>query len=170
MNTAIEHHLRRAGVLSTSGDHYDGRPILVTQNDHQLELFNGDVGVVVQRSGRAPRVWFPDARGGVRSFHPSRLPPHETVFAMTVHKSQGSEFDRVALLLPKSVSPVVTRELVYTALSRARARADIHGDEAVLRAAIETKVVRASGLEDALWGVDDRGPSPEPEDAGMTSL
>ena len=152
MNIAIEHHLRRAGVLSATGDHYDGRPILVTQNDHQLELFNGDVGVIVQRPGRAARAWFPDASGGVRSFHPSRLPPHDTVFAMTVHKSQGSEFDRVALLLPTTVSPVVTRELVYTALSRARARADIHGDETVLRAAIETKVVRASGLANALWG------------------
>lgn len=152
MNAAIEHHLRRAGLSSATGDHYDGRPILVTQNDHQLELFNGDVGVIVHRPGRAARAFFPDPNGGVRSFHPSRLPPHETVFAMTVHKSQGSEFDRVALLLPKSISPVLTRELVYTALSRARQRADIHGDEAVLRAAIERRIVRASGLGKALWG------------------
>ena len=151
MNAAIEHHLRRAGLLSGTGDHYDGRPILVTQNDHQLELFNGDVGLIVHPPGRAPRAWFPDPGGGVRSFHPSRLPPHETVFAMTVHKSQGSEFDRVALLLPAAASPVPTRELIYTALSRARARVDVHGDEEVLRAAINKRIVRASGLQEALW-------------------
>jgi exodeoxyribonuclease V alpha subunit len=155
LNEAVEQHLRERGLVVGDSEHYDGRPVLITRNDHQLELFNGDVGVVSRDEGGGTRVWFADADGGVRGVHPGRLPPHETVYAMTVHKSQGSEFARVAIVLPARPSPVLTRELVYTAVSRARQRVDIHGSEAVLRGAIARRVERASGLADALLGGDE---------------
>jgi exodeoxyribonuclease V alpha subunit len=87
----------------------------------------------------------------LRQLPPARLPPHETVFAMTVHKSQGSEFDRVALLMPEQVSRILTRELVYTGITRAKSQVDLYGSEAVLCEAIERRIERPSGLRDALW-------------------
>jgi exodeoxyribonuclease V alpha subunit len=150
LNVLVEEHLERAGLLSADTPFYDGRPILVTRNDYQLELFNGDVGVMC-KVGDSCRAFFFGERGTLRSIHPGRLPPHETVFAMTVHKSQGSEFDRVAVLLPERSSPILTRELVYTAVSRARRSVDIHGSEQVLRQAVARRIERASGLRDALW-------------------
>jgi exodeoxyribonuclease V alpha subunit len=156
MNVLIEQRLREAGVIRGDGPYYDGRPIIITKNDYQLGLFNGDVGVVHRRrEGRqrqAAVVYFPTPEGGARAVHPGRLPPHETVFAMTVHKSQGSEFGRVALLLPKRVSPILTRELVYTGISRARERVDLYGHADVLRDAIGRTIERASGLAGALLG------------------
>jgi exodeoxyribonuclease V alpha subunit len=86
-----------------------------------------------------------------RRFTPAQLPAHETVFAMSVHKAQGSELDQVALILPEQSSPVVTRELIYTAITRARSKVVIFGSRAVLAKAIETPVQRASGLSDLLW-------------------
>ncbi len=98
-------------------------------------------------------AYFPGRDGkGLRTFSPGRLPPHETVFAMTVHKSQGSEFTRLALLLPEHVSPLLTRELVYTGVTRARERVDVYGSQQVLREAIGRRIERPSGLRDALWG------------------
>jgi exodeoxyribonuclease V alpha subunit len=151
LNALIEQRLREAGAIRGDGPHYDGRPILITKNDYQLGLFNGDVGVVHKRPGRAALVYFSTPEGPPRAVHPGRLPPHDTVFAMTVHKSQGSEFGRVALLLPERVSPILTRELVYTAISRARDRVDLYGHERVLREAIGRTIERASGLRSALW-------------------
>ncbi len=150
MNAAIEQHLERQGALRLDAPHYDGRPIIVTRNDHQLGLFNGDVGVICKPRDGAPTAYF-HGHEGIRALPVSRLPPHETVFAMTVHKSQGSEMDRIALVLPSRPSPILTRELVYTAVSRARRRVDIHGAEHVLRHAIGRRIERASGLRDALW-------------------
>jgi exodeoxyribonuclease V alpha subunit len=157
INALVERYLRDRGLIVLDGPYYDGRPLLVTQNDYALGLFNGDLGVVVAQAG-SRRVHFTarDASAtlepGPRALPPERLPPHETVFAMTVHKSQGSEFDRVALLLPQHPSPILTRELVYTAVSRARERVDIYGSAEVLRAAIGRRTERASGLSEALWG------------------
>ncbi len=100
----------------------------------------------------SPRAaWFPAPGGGLRSFVPSRLPPHETVFATTVHKSQGSEFDSIAVLMPEEASPILTRELVYTAITRARRRVVLYGAESVLKGAVARRIDRASGLADALW-------------------
>jgi exodeoxyribonuclease V alpha subunit len=150
MNTAVEHHLAAAGALTPDAAFYDGRPVLITHNDYQLGLYNGDVGVVC-RTGAKVRVAFAASETSeVRWIDPGRLPSHETVFAMTVHKSQGSEFDRVALLLPSAVSPIVTRELVYTGLSRARERIDVYGSAHVLREAIGRRIERASGLRELL--------------------
>jgi exodeoxyribonuclease V alpha subunit len=139
--------LARRGLLTPGPEWYEGRPILISQNDYQLDLWNGDVGVIARRDEQLYAFFAgTGASPGLRSFLPARLPPHETVFAMTVHKSQGSEFDRVALLIPEKTSPFLTRELIYTAVSRARHRVEIYGTRAVLRAALGRRVERASGL------------------------
>jgi exodeoxyribonuclease V alpha subunit len=133
---------------------YPGRPVLVTQNDYRLGLFNGDIGVALSAASGGSEdltVFFQDAAGGLRRCPPHRLPEHETVFAMTVHKSQGSEFDEVLLSLPEEDSPVLSRELIYTALTRARRRFTLVGRREVLAAAIERRIERTSGLRDALW-------------------
>lgn len=153
MNRAVESALRRAGLIEGTGPLYVGRPILVVQNDYQRGLFNGDVGVVTAdpaRGGRL-RVAFAAPGGSVRSLAPAELPPHETVFCMTVHKSQGSEFDDVAIVLPEPQSPLSSRELFYTALTRARRRAEIFASDAAVKACLARSAVRASGLRDALW-------------------
>lgn len=127
-----------------------GRPILVNRNAPHLGLYNGDVGIT-DPSGRA-RAFFEGGVGGLRSFGIARLPAHESVFAMTVHKSQGSEFDEVTLILPDDPIPLLTRELVYTAVTRAREKVVVHARPEVLTAAIARRTARASGLRDALWG------------------
>lgn len=133
-----------------AGRWYHGQPLIVTANDYRHGLFNGDTGVVLRWEG-ALRAFFPDPEGGVRHFSPQRLPAHETVYAMTVHKSQGSEFDHVLFILPDEPSPVVTRELIYTGITRARSRVDLRGNEAVLTEAVaEQPTRRVSGLREAL--------------------
>lgn len=129
---------------------YAGRPVLVTRNDPDLELYNGDVGVTFAERGQL-RVYFTGADGQLRDVAPARLPPHETVFATSIHKSQGSEFDSVAIVLPKATSPLCTRELLYTAVTRARHRVVIYGDEDAVRAAVSRPLHRSSGLAQRLW-------------------
>lgn len=124
---------------------YEGRPVMIARNDSALGLFNGDIGIALDR-GQGVRVWFAMPDGSIKSVQPSRLPEHETTWAMTVHKSQGSEFDHAALILPSQRSPVVTRELVYTAVTRARRRLSLYADERVLSGAIATRTERRSGL------------------------
>jgi len=134
---------------------YPGRPVLITQNDYSLGLFNGDIGITLRDSAEgseALAVFFPDAAGGLRRFLPYRLPAHETVYAMTVHKSQGSEFEEVLLVLPAQDSPVLSRELVYTALTRARSKITLVAGRDVLTTAVQRRIERTSGLRDALWG------------------
>lgn len=133
---------------------YAGRPVLVTRNDYTLDLFNGDIGVALPEGsagGGGLRVHFAAGTGDIRRYLPYRLPEHETVYAMTVHKSQGSEFDDVLLILPDRDSPVLTRELIYTALTRARKRITLFGSRGVLTTAINRRIDRTSGLRDALW-------------------
>ncbi|MDF1504131.1 exodeoxyribonuclease V subunit alpha [Roseisolibacter sp. H3M3-2] len=154
LNAAVVDALVRERTVpreAAGGRWWPGQPVMVTENDHAQELYNGDVGVVLSEPGGALRVWFRAADGGVRGLAPARLPAHETVFAMTVHKSQGSEFDEVVLVLPPRPSPVLTRELLYTGVTRARQRVTVVGTEEVLRAAIAERVQRASGLREALW-------------------
>ena len=102
-------------------------------------------------SGRLA-AWFDDPDTGLRRLSPLRLPPHESAFAMTVHKSQGSEFDRVLLILPELASEVLSRELLYTALTRARSHVEIWGTEEVFRRTVERRTARSSGLRERLWG------------------
>jgi exodeoxyribonuclease V alpha subunit len=148
-NLLIERHLREHGHVS-GGDWYRGRPVLVTANDYTVDLFNGDVGVCFPLPDGGMRVWFPSGEGALRPIVPASLPPHVTAWAMTIHKSQGSEFDRVVVVLPERDSPLLSRELVYTAVTRAREHVTIVGDTQTLCAAIERKATRVSGLRDRL--------------------
>jgi exodeoxyribonuclease V alpha subunit len=150
-NRNVEEWLTQAGLLEPGTLFYENRPLIVTQNDYTLGLFNGDVGVVVRDEHGRLRVCFEGAEG-LRFLAPGRLPPHETVFATTVHKSQGSEFDAVSVVLPDHVSALVGRELLYTAVTRARQRVSIFAPADVIRTAIARTVQRPSGLRDALWG------------------
>ncbi|HWO14255.1 MAG TPA: ATP-binding domain-containing protein, partial [Polyangiaceae bacterium] len=147
----IEQWLAAAGLLDPSGAFYENRPLIITQNDYSLGLFNGDVGVVVRDEHGRLRVCFEGAEG-LRFLSPGRLPPHETVFATTIHKSQGSEFDAVAIVLPEAPSALVGRELIYTAVTRARRRVDVFAPRDVIHGALARTVQRPSGLRDALWG------------------
>ena len=133
---------------------YAGRPVMISRNDYDLGLFNGDVGITLWHTdGVKPqlKVAFPDSDGGIRWFLPSRLPAHETAFAMTVHKSQGSEFTRVCLLLPYEWQSVITRELIYTAITRAREQFDVFSSSDSWERGVRARVQRASGLREALW-------------------
>jgi exodeoxyribonuclease V alpha subunit len=153
INALIEEILAARGLIDSRDPWYHGRPVMVTINDGNLKLFNGDVGVVFHErgAGNGPRVWFPDPTGGVRDISTVRLPLHETVYAMTVHKSQGSEFGRVLMLLPNRDSSLLTRELIYTGITRAKTAVEIWGNESLLKNCISRMVDRKSGLRDALW-------------------
>ncbi|MGA9857365.1 MAG: exodeoxyribonuclease V subunit alpha, partial [Solirubrobacteraceae bacterium] len=130
--------------LSPDDRWYAGRPLLVTENDYELRLNNGDTGVVVSAGDGAVTAAF--RRGGeIAAYSPSRLGAIDTVYAMTVHKSQGSQFDAAALLLPDPSSRILTRELLYTAATRARRRLIVAGTEETIRAAVGRPVARASG-------------------------
>jgi exodeoxyribonuclease V alpha subunit len=136
---------------------YVGRPLLVTENDYELRLNNGDTGVIV-RSGERTLAAF--ERGGeVVEYSPSRLGAIETVYAMTIHKSQGSQFDAAAVLLPEPGSRILTRELLYTAATRARRKLIVVGTEEAVRAAVERPVARASGLRWRLWESGEQRPT-----------
>ncbi|MES2644199.1 MAG: exodeoxyribonuclease V subunit alpha [Myxococcota bacterium] len=152
LNRAIEAHLARVGLFPEGRVWYQGRPVMVTQNDAGQRLYNGDVGLAWPAADGTLLVHFPVSNGPPRTFSPTRLPAHETVYAMTVHKSQGSEFDRVLLVLPEEVSPVLTRELLYTGVTRAKTAVVVLGSAEVVRAAVEARVERSSGLEDGLGG------------------
>jgi exodeoxyribonuclease V alpha subunit len=153
LNFLVEQILNEEGLIQPDSTWYPGRPLLITRNDYNLRLFNGDVGIVLPDAAENNdlRAFFPTADGMVRKFSPLRLPEHETVYAMTVHKSQGSEFDKALLLLPDRDSPVLTRELIYTGITRARESVEIWGSENVFRSAVSKRIKRTSGLRDALW-------------------
>jgi exodeoxyribonuclease V alpha subunit len=139
------------GDLDIERRDYVGRPLLVTRNDYELGLYNGDTGVIVQGDGEHAVAVF--ERGGeLLRFSPLRLGSAETVYAMTIHKSQGSQFDTAAVLLPPASSRILTRELLYTAVTRARRELILVGTEEVVRAAVQRPVARASGLRERLWG------------------
>jgi exodeoxyribonuclease V alpha subunit len=128
---------------------YVGRPLLVTENDYELGLYNGDTGVIVAGAGSRATAAF--ERGGeLLRFGPLRLGAVETVYAMTVHKSQGSQFETAAVLLPAASSRILTRELLYTAVTRARRELILVGSEDAVRRAVERPVARASGLAERL--------------------
>jgi exodeoxyribonuclease V alpha subunit len=153
INALVEEILASKGLIDPRNAWYHGRPVMITVNDRNLKLFNGDVGVVFhdRGAGGGPRIWFPDPEGGVRDISPVRLPAHETVYAMTVHKSQGSEFGRILMLLPNRESAIMTRELIYTGITRAKTAVEIWGSEKLLKSSVSMTIDRKSGLRDALW-------------------
>ncbi len=154
INERIAGVLERNGMVPRGHAWYAGQPVMIGENNYPLGLFNGDLGVI-RSSGATPmalRAYFPDYAGGMRDFVPSRLPSHETAYAITVHKSQGSEFESVLLVLPDTPSRVLSRELLYTAITRARKKVEIWGSRDMIASMIEEPTRRKSGLRDALWG------------------
>jgi exodeoxyribonuclease V alpha subunit len=164
VNALAESVLEQAGVIRRDGRApYPGRPVMVTANDYGIGLYNGDIGIVLPDAngssaplsaaagqGDALRVWF-ETEAGPRRITPGRLPAAQTVFAMTVHKAQGSEFDELVLILPPYPSRALSRELLYTGITRARKRVTLITPTARLAEAIASPVRRTSGLFDALW-------------------
>ena len=140
---------------------FPGRLLLVTENSYRHGLFNGDVGICLAGADGTPLAWFVDndrgeGSNGVRAFHPAALPAHESAFAMTVHKAQGSEFDKVWLQLPRSDSRVLSRELLYTGLTRARSALHVVGSAEVIGAALARHARRVSGLAWRLGAAETR--------------
>ena len=185
LNDRVQKLLQTRGLLSLESTAtavgqnrwYVGRPVMITRNDYELNLFNGDVGIAMlvdatktQKSSnnkssnnscnsvneKELKVFFIDSsssnhKGKVRQLLPTRLPEHETAFAMTVHKSQGSEFDDVALVLPEVITPVISRELIYTAITRGKKSFSLYSNQEVLEQGIKSRIERASGLRDLLF-------------------
>lgn len=190
LNDRVQRLLQNRGLLSSDSQQgigsthssessrwYVGRPVMISRNDYELNLFNGDIGIAMMVQGRGEgtaggakgkkelRVCFvsedisavssahssANAQPNVRQLLPTRLPAHETAFAMTVHKSQGSEFADVALVLPDNYSPVISRELIYTAITRAKKSFSVYSNDEVLAAGVNSQIERASGLRDLLF-------------------
>lgn len=128
-------------------------PVMILRNDYDLQLYNGDTGVIWPGSGAVEsRAYFPGPAGTLRAVAPSRLPEYQAAYAMTVHKSQGSEFAGIALVLPEEFSPVLSRELLFTAITRAREQVTICGTPRILAQAVAAVTERRSGLRQKLWG------------------
>lgn len=187
LNERVQKLLQARGLLSidvaaTGGGQnrwYVGRPVMISRNDYELNLFNGDIGIAMmvdstpikkgskngntEEGEKELKVCFMDSSsdansraadnndGKIRQLLPTRLPEHETAFAMTVHKSQGSEFEDVALVLPDVVNPVISRELIYTAITRGKKSFSLYSNQDVLEQGIKSRIERASGLRDLLF-------------------
>ncbi|QYJ80358.1 exodeoxyribonuclease V subunit alpha [Shewanella acanthi] len=157
VNAHVTKALAASKLINPLQEFYLGRPIIIQSNDYNLGLFNGDIGLILQDQEKPERLMahFIKADGSLLKVLPARLPSHETCYAMTVHKSQGSEFSRVALVLPPMPSPVqwqlLTKELVYTAITRAKAHFTCLGTQEVFERASSQATQRASGLATRLW-------------------
>jgi exodeoxyribonuclease V alpha subunit len=169
LNRQIAQLLFEHDLLARAEGACAGWPLLVTQNDYRNRLWNGDLGLVapdfvahdhdvraaLEATSRGPLcAWFLTPEGEARRLGLGRLPPHEPAFALSVHKSQGSEIDDVAVVFPSEVSPVVTRELLYTAVTRARRTVSVFAGPALLEAAVKRSVARSSGLLSQLYGAE----------------
>ncbi|MES9881681.1 MAG: exodeoxyribonuclease V subunit alpha [Sedimenticola sp.] len=152
LNHLIERALHKQGLIRSPDGWYPGRPVLILRNDYNLHLYNGDVGICTLTADHQLSVCFADSEGGVRKIAPARISACETAFAMTVHKSQGSEFDKVHIVLPAADSPLLSRELLYTGITRTRRQIVLVADIKILPQVIGRQVRRASGLNAALWG------------------
>lgn len=147
INSIVEQHITNTSQVKTQS-YYQGKPIMITTNDYQLGLYNGDIGIIWPNEQGQLYAYFEAEHGEFKAFMPSRLPSHETVYAMTIHKTQGSEFSHVELLLPQSGSnQMLTRELVYTGVTRAKKKLSIMSDKSQWFQAVESKVERFSGIK-----------------------
>jgi exodeoxyribonuclease V alpha subunit len=151
VNQTIQNFCVKRGLVRREGRWYRGQPLLVIANDYRLKLFNGDIGILLDDPETGTlRAYFPSEEGMFRKILPGRLSAYETAHAITVHKSQGSEFEHVLVLLADRQSEVVTRELIYTAITRARKRVEIWGRQEVFVEAVSRQTRRVSGLQDRL--------------------
>jgi exodeoxyribonuclease V alpha subunit len=146
INSRVEQKLAQLGKIQVAGFWYVGRPVMVTQNNPLLHLYNGDIGLCLPDDNGRLQVFFPRSDGSVASYLPSRISQCETVFAMTIHKSQGSEFDEVLIVLPEQMNPVLTKELLYTAITRAKQTVKLVANKAIFTATVQQKISRVTGL------------------------
>ena len=148
INHLVGQHLHPSSADATGSRSpwYPGRPVMVLRNDYVLKLFNGDIGICLPDESGALMVWFPERESAFRAVAPIRMPEHDTAFAMTVHKSQGSEFASILLLLPEKIQRVLTRELLYTGVTRAAQKVIVVGSREVLVSACANRTQRHSGL------------------------
>ena len=150
LNQLVEEILSRKKLVPKYQQWYAGKPVMVNVNDYSLGLYNGDTGICLPNGEGALRIYF-EGEKGVKEIAPNRLPDHNRAYALTVHKSQGTEFKHVLLVLPAEPSKVVSRELIYTAVTRARTAVDILSTKKTLQKGITSKLKRRSGLSDRLW-------------------
>ncbi len=151
LNEFIKKGLQKSGLIpATNHTWYCGRPVMISRNDYSLGLFNGDIGITVKDDDDKLRVVFIMPDGTIQKLLPNRLPEHETVYAMTIHKSQGSEFDHTTIVLPESDSPLLTRELLYTGVTRAKKKLTLFGHPKLIAHTIGQHTQRTSGIIDRL--------------------
>jgi exodeoxyribonuclease V alpha subunit len=150
INYRVEQKLAEHKRINLSGLWYPGRPVMVTQNNPSLNLYNGDIGICMPDGLSAGKlmVYFQRPDGSIKKYLPARVPPCETVFAMTIHKSQGSEFEEVLIVLPEAINPVLTKELLYTAITRAKKSIKVVAGEVVFTETVRQKIERITGLVD----------------------
>lgn len=153
INSLIERSLGDAGIIKPDNEWYHGRPVMILTNNYSLKLFNGDIGIALNDSESeiGLSVYFPSLNGQIRKYSPYRLPVHETVFAMTVHKSQGSEFEKVVLIMPPFQNQILTREILYTGITRARSSVELWCNDDIFLSTCDRTIKRHSGLRQALW-------------------
>ncbi len=148
-NKKIENYLVHQKLLTITGEFYKNRPIMVTTNNLELQLFNGDIGLIRPDEDGVLKAWFQTSKDTIKSVLPGYITTAETVFAMTIHKSQGSEFNKVLVVLPKGEDiKILTRELLYTAVTRAREKLILQGSEALILQTAKAIVERGSGIID----------------------
>lgn len=153
INLQLEAKLQQQNKIHLSGQWYIGRPVMVTQNNPSMQLYNGDIGICLfDKEMSRLTVYFLTADGSIKKVLPSRMPEHETVFAMTIHKSQGSEFDECLCVLPFVINPILTKELIYTAITRAKTKLKIASNYTIFNQALQRRVQRTSGLFERLAG------------------
>jgi exodeoxyribonuclease V alpha subunit len=150
LNKLAEKLLLENGMISKYERWYTGKPVIINENNYRLGLHNGDIGICLHDQQGDPHIHFRHEKT-IKTIAPGRLPAYSNAFALTVHKSQGSEFEEVLLVLPHRTSKVLSRELLYTAITRARTRIEVMAPEKVLRQSINSKIQRSSGLSDRLW-------------------
>lgn len=149
INLLMEDQLK--SYYGYTGTWYPGRPVMITRNDYNLGLYNGDIGICLpEKEGETLKVWFESEDGNLRGYLPYRLPEYIPAYAITIHKSQGSEFDEVAVLLPGEDTPILCREIIYTAVTRARNKVWMHCEQRIFHLAVARKTLRYSGLAEML--------------------
>jgi len=153
LNDYVTEILASHALIQANKRWYHGRPIMITKNDPTVGLYNGYIGLIFKdnEDHDTLKAFFIGPDNIIKKYLPARLPEHETVFAMTVHKSQGSEFNHVLFVLPNTLSKVLTRELVYTGLTRTKKSIDIWGEQSIFSLAVKNRIHRQSGLSDAIW-------------------
>ena len=149
INRRVEKYLSDKNLIDTRTEFYNNRPIMVTRNNYALDLLNGEVGIIRPDKNGTLKAWFEDKDGEIKSVSPGLISKVETVFVMTIHKSQGSEFNNVFVILPQQEDiAIITRELLYTAVTRAKKQVIVQSSETVLLKSAEAQVKRASGIAD----------------------